>query len=161
LPHYIFYEQSIGCIFCGLAGIDAIPEQAEQYIAQIERVTDQSWIANFGMSAAQFDAERYGLYLVLYEKKYAAEKMKVAETVKDFFLRQRNLWIYSAFLQYYRALSGICNLKLAKEYHAADSKSSMHAFYKNSFYYRAFESIPFNSNIWGESILFREIETRQ
>lgn len=120
-------------------------EQAEQYIAQIERVTDQSWIANFGMSAAQFDAERYGLYRVLYEKKYAAEKMKVAETVKDFFLRQRNLWTYSAFLQYYRALSGICNLKLAKEYHAADSKSSMHAFYKNSFYYRAFESVPFKA----------------
>ena len=30
-PAVFFYEQSIGCIFCGLAGIDAIPEQAEQY----------------------------------------------------------------------------------------------------------------------------------
>ena len=120
-------------------------EHAERYIAQIERVTDHSWIANFGMSTAQFDAERYGLYRLLYEKKYAAERMRIAESIQDFFVRQRNLVTYSAFLHYYRALAGICNLKLAKEYRTADSKSSMYEFYKNSFYYRAFKAVPFKA----------------
>lgn len=30
-PAVFFYEQAIGCVFCGLAGIDAEPEQAEKY----------------------------------------------------------------------------------------------------------------------------------
>lgn len=30
-PAVFFYERSIGCIFCGLAGVDALPEQAERY----------------------------------------------------------------------------------------------------------------------------------
>ena len=30
-PAVFFYEHSIGCVFCGLAGVDAIPEQAEHY----------------------------------------------------------------------------------------------------------------------------------
>lgn len=30
-PAVFFYEQAIGCVFCGLAGIDAEPEQAENY----------------------------------------------------------------------------------------------------------------------------------
>lgn len=30
-PAVFFYERSTGCIFCGLAGVDAVPEQAERY----------------------------------------------------------------------------------------------------------------------------------
>ena len=30
-PAVFFYERSIGCVFCGLAGVDALPEQAERY----------------------------------------------------------------------------------------------------------------------------------
>ena len=30
-PAVFFYERSIGCVFCGLAGVDAFPEQAERY----------------------------------------------------------------------------------------------------------------------------------
>lgn len=30
-PAVFFYERSIGCVFCGLAGVDALPEQAENY----------------------------------------------------------------------------------------------------------------------------------
>ena len=30
-PAVFFYEQLIGCVFCGLAGIDDPPEQAENY----------------------------------------------------------------------------------------------------------------------------------
>lgn len=30
-PAVFFYEHSIGCVFCGLAGVDALPEQAETY----------------------------------------------------------------------------------------------------------------------------------
>lgn len=30
-PAVFFYERSFGCVFCGLAGIDTVPEQAEQY----------------------------------------------------------------------------------------------------------------------------------
>ncbi|MGI5089555.1 hypothetical protein GWP40_01760 [Treponema vincentii] len=30
-PAVFFYERSIGCVFCGLAGIDALPVQAERY----------------------------------------------------------------------------------------------------------------------------------
>ena len=30
-PAVFFYEHSIGCIFCGIAGIDVAPKQAESY----------------------------------------------------------------------------------------------------------------------------------
>lgn len=30
-PAVFFYERSSGCVFCGLAGVDALPEQAESY----------------------------------------------------------------------------------------------------------------------------------
>ena len=30
-PAVFFYERSIGCVFCGLAGVDALPEHAERY----------------------------------------------------------------------------------------------------------------------------------
>ena len=30
-PAVFFYERSIGCTFCGLAGVDATPEQAKNY----------------------------------------------------------------------------------------------------------------------------------
>jgi len=30
-PAVFFYERSIGCVFCGLAGVDAVPEQVEYY----------------------------------------------------------------------------------------------------------------------------------
>ena len=120
-------------------------EQAERYITQIERVTDSSWIANFGMSTAQFYTELYGLYRTLYEKKYAAEKMRVPESAKDFFVRSKNLTQYSALIRYYRAAFSIHNLKLAKEYTIADTDGNTHELYRNSFYYRAFQSAPFKA----------------
>ena len=120
-------------------------EQAERYITQIERVTDYSWIANFGMSTAQFYTELYGLYQTLYEKKYAAEKMRIPESAKDFFVRSKNLTKYSALIRYYRAAFSIHNLKLAKEYTIADTDGNTHGLYKNSFYYRAFQSVPFKA----------------
>ena len=120
-------------------------EQAERYITQIERVTDYSWIANFGMSTAQFYTELYGLYQTLYEKKYAAEKMRIPERAKDFFVRSKNLTKYSALIRYYRAAFSIHNLKLAKEYTIADTDDNTHGLYKNSFYYRAFQSVPFKA----------------
>ena len=116
-------------------------EQAERYIAHIERVTDHSWIANFGMSTTQFRTELYGLYRTLYEKKYAAEKMRVPEGVKDFFVRHKNLLRYSALAEYYRASFSIYNLKLAEEY----SGGNTHELYKNGFYYKAFEAVPFKA----------------
>ena len=120
-------------------------EQAERYITQIERVTDYSWIANFGMSTAQFYTELYGLYRTLYEKKYATEKMRIPESAKDFFVRSKNLTKYSALIRYYRAAFSIHNLKLAKEYTIADTDGNTHGLYKNSFYYRAFQSVPFKA----------------
>ena len=120
-------------------------EQAERYITQIERVTDSSWIANFGMSTAQFYTELYGLYRTLYEKKYAAEKMRVPESAKDFFVRSKNLTQYSALMRYYRAAFSIHNLTLAKEYTIAERDANTHELYRNSFYYRAFQSAPFKA----------------
>lgn len=120
-------------------------EQAERYITQIERVTDHSWIANFGMSTTQFYSELYGLYKKLYEKKYAAEKMRISESVKDFFTRQKNLVKYSVLLRYYQASFSVYNLKLAKEYTVPDSGGNAHELYKNGFYYQAFEPVPFKA----------------
>ena len=120
-------------------------EQAERYITQIERVTDYSWIANFGMSTDQFYTELYGLYRTLYEKKQAAEKMRVPESFSDSFVRSKNLAKYSALLRYYRAAFSISNLKLAKEYTIADTDGNTHELYRNSFYYRAFQSAPFKA----------------
>lgn len=117
-------------------------EKAERYIAQIERVTDRSWIANFGMSTTQFYSELHELYKTLYEKKYAAEKMRIPESVKDFFVRHKNLLRYAAQLRYYRALCSVYSLKLAKEYTLS---GGTHELYKNSFYYRAFEALPFKA----------------
>jgi len=45
-PAVFFYEHSIGCIFCGLAGVDAPPEQAEHYgITQTTVVMHRNKIA--------------------------------------------------------------------------------------------------------------------
>ena len=120
-------------------------ERAEQYIIQIDRVTDQSWIANFGMSTAQFYSERYNLYQMLYKKKYAAEKMRIPVGVKDFCIRHKNLIHYWAQAQYYRAAYSISHLTLAQEYVQPFADSTAHELYKNSFYYKAFESIPFKA----------------
>ena len=50
---------------------------------------------------------------------------------------------YSALIRYYRAAFSIHNLKLAKEYTIADTDGNTRGLYKNSFYYRAFQSVPF------------------
>ena len=52
---------------------------------------------------------------------------------------------YSALIRYYRAAFSIHNLKLAKEYTIADTDDNTHGLYKNSFYYRAFQSVPFKA----------------
>ena len=120
-------------------------EQAERYIAHIERITDDSWIANFGMSTTQFYAKRHSLYRTLYEKKYAAEKMKVPEGIKDFFIRRKNLLRYGVLVKYYRAAFSISSLKSAKEYRIQGNGSNSHELYKNRFYYDAFASVPFKA----------------
>lgn len=120
-------------------------EKAEQTITHIERITDSSWIANFGMSTVQFYTELYHLYLTLYEKKYISEKIRVAESMKDFFLRTKNLMSYTALIWYYRSLVSIYNLKLAREYTQTDTDGKIHKLYTQSFYYRAFEPIPFKA----------------
>ncbi|MEL3906239.1 MAG: transglutaminase domain-containing protein [Treponema sp.] len=120
-------------------------EEAERYVRQIERITDRSWIANFGMSTVQFYAEQYSLYKTLYEKKYAAEKMRIPESLTDFFVRQKNLLGLAAAVRYYRALFSIYHVKLAEEYTLPDSYGTPHELYMNSFYYRAFESVPFKA----------------
>ncbi len=48
-------------------------EQAERYITQIERVTDYSWIANFGIVRRSF-IPNCTACIRRYTKKYAAEK---------------------------------------------------------------------------------------
>ena len=120
-------------------------EQAERYMAQIERVTDYSWIAHFGMSLSHFYADLYDIYTALYEKKYAAEKMRIAESITDSFVRRKNLVQYAVMLRYYRACSSVYNIRLAKEYALSGNGTNSYELYKNSFYYQAFKKTPFKA----------------
>lgn len=120
-------------------------EKAEHAIKQIERTTDSSWIANFGMSTVLFYTELYQLYLSLYEKKYTAENMRVPESTKDIFLRAKNLIVYTSLIWYYRAQVSIYNLKLAREYAQASEGGNTHKLYTQSFYYKAFKQVPYKA----------------
>lgn len=117
------------------------PDQSAVYMNNIKKRTDLSWIANYGTTTDQFDADLHKTLKDLYLFRLNVEKRKTVHNLYTFVQNCCNIVTNSMLYWYNDAIYRIKTKKVAQDYENSEKKyhkNTEHGLQVFSFYFLAF-----------------------
>ena len=112
------------------------PESAHRYINSISSVTDDSWIADYGLTVDQFKAAVHNQYRNIYQFYLVKEKRLIIHNLSTMILSFRKKFYYSFCYWYHDTLYRLLNQKIGNTYITpAIQKDSNKLIYAHSYFY--------------------------
>lgn len=118
------------------------PTEAASYIESVRNKTDMAWIANYGTTTIQYQADLHKIQKDYYQFLKNREKYKFVHNLSTFLLSFKNRIFYSLQYWYHDTQCRVKNTQVAKHYSASNKTVEIlkgQNLFINSYYFMAFD----------------------
>ncbi|ULQ58599.1 hypothetical protein K7I13_08465 [Brucepastera parasyntrophica] len=116
--------------------------EAAEYLSAAEKRKDLAWLANYGTTMEQYNADLHKMKRSLYSLRLNLEKRKTCKSLSSAFTRLWNITKYTVMKWYHDANVRIISKNVARYYETSEKKHNViteQGIMINVFYYSAFD----------------------